>query len=80
MNVEERRGRRALASERKLASDYFGGAGVLQLFMVNFYMETLEAAQLLFCWKPNIQKKLEWRRSILLHSSTKHTLGCVVVS
>jgi hypothetical protein len=36
MSVEGRRGRRALAS------DHFGGAGALQLFMVNFRMKTPE--------------------------------------
>jgi hypothetical protein len=40
MSVEGRRGRRAL--ERALASDHFGGAGALQLFMVNFRMKTPE--------------------------------------
>jgi hypothetical protein len=41
MSVEGMRGRIALASGR------FYGAGVFQLFMVNFYMETLGAIPLL---------------------------------
>jgi hypothetical protein len=56
MSAERRRGRRALVSERALTSDHFGGAGALQLFMVNFHMETTGVVPLLFCWKPNIQK------------------------
>jgi hypothetical protein len=51
MSVEGRRAR------KELASDHFGGAGALQLFMVNFYMKTSGAAPRIFCWKPNIQKK-----------------------
>jgi hypothetical protein len=39
MSVEERKGRRALASERALASNHFVGAGALQLFMVNFHIK-----------------------------------------
>jgi hypothetical protein len=54
----EGRGRRALASERALASDLFGGVAALQLFMINFDMEIPGTAPLLFCWKPNIQKNL----------------------
>jgi hypothetical protein len=50
MIVEGRRGR------RELASDHFGGAGVLQLFMINFHMKTSGAASLVFCWKLNIKK------------------------
>jgi hypothetical protein len=56
MSVEGIRERRALAFERALASDHFGRAGALQLFMVNFRIETPEATSLLFCWKSNIQK------------------------
>jgi hypothetical protein len=68
MSVEGRRGRRALAS------DHFGGAGALQLFMVNFHMETLGASPLLFCWKPNIQKT-RMEPLHLLHSSTHPHVG-----
>jgi hypothetical protein len=49
MSVEKRRGRRTLVSERALASDHFSGAGALQLFMINFRMETPGADPLLFC-------------------------------
>jgi hypothetical protein len=45
MSVE---GRRALAYGRTPASGRFFGAGLFQLFMLNFYMETLGAAPLLF--------------------------------
>jgi hypothetical protein len=63
MSVEERSGRRALAS------DHFGGAGALQLCMINFSMETTGAALLSFVGN-QISKKLESSRTILLHSST----------
>jgi hypothetical protein len=48
-SVDGRRRRRALVSERALASDHFGGVGALQLFMVNFHIEISGAAPLLFC-------------------------------
>jgi hypothetical protein len=51
MSVE---GRRALVYGRALAFGRFGEAGAFQLFMVNFDIETLGAAPLLFCWKENI--------------------------
>jgi hypothetical protein len=50
MSVEKRRGKRALAF------DHFGGAGALQLFMVNFRMETVGDAPLLFCWNQTSKK------------------------
>jgi hypothetical protein len=53
-------------------SNHFDGAGALQLLMINFLME-ITGAPFLFSWKPTF-KKLEWSRSILLYSSTKHIL------
>jgi hypothetical protein len=50
MSVECKKGRRALTSGR------FGEAGVFQLFMINFYMKTLETNPVLFYWKLNIHK------------------------
>jgi hypothetical protein len=42
MSVEGRRARRALTSERALASGRFCGAGAFQLLIVNFHMEIQE--------------------------------------
>jgi hypothetical protein len=57
MSVEGWRERRALTSERTLASDHFCGAGAFQLFMVNFHMKTPEAALLIFVGNQTSRKK-----------------------
>jgi hypothetical protein len=48
MIVERRRERRAITSERALASDHFGRARALQLFMINFNIEITGAAPFMF--------------------------------
>lgn len=63
MSVEERSGRKALAS------DHFGGARALQLCMISFSMETPGAALLSFV-RNQISKKTKIEPTILLHSST----------
>jgi hypothetical protein len=49
MSVDGRRERRAFAS------DHFGGAGTIQIFMVNFYIDYKSRSA--FFWKLNIKKK-----------------------
>jgi hypothetical protein len=57
MSVEGTRGRRVLTSERALTFGRFCGAGVFQLFMVNFHMKTPGAIPLLFVGN-QISKKI----------------------
>jgi hypothetical protein len=47
-SVEGRR-RRALMSERALASDDFGAVGALHLFMVNFHIEISGSRSVALC-------------------------------
>jgi hypothetical protein len=65
MDVEGRRGRRALTFGRALASDRFYGARAFQLLIVNFHMKIQEPLHSYFVGN------LEWSHSILPHSSTK---------
>jgi hypothetical protein len=72
MSVEGRR-RRVLTSEGALASDHFWWSGSTPTIYGKFSYGDSRSHSAPILLEIKHPKKLEWSRSILLHSSTKHT-------